>query len=293
MKRLRTAKAMAIGVLATGLLAEITYAQNFKCGSDLLTYEVVSSDHQGIRCVRYDPQDAELFVWYGEGRRGQRTYRHVGIAFRGGADIGTTGRAADMTTGNGEDFNNNVTGLVFVADGSWPRPSMITVTGSWNEQWNLRTDGVNYYPLPMPTSCGQNFAQYDVGSLGGVEGSGLRCVLRTPGTQPTQLEEGSAPYQTAWFGNGNWQGRTYAHIGRLSIDRGDLGTGSPAGTGRASDICDPHFGQICNSSPPDPLKFSYRDCRVGALPTEFTGYSVGGPWKERWTLPDNLTDCNR
>src|SRR5205823_2642327 len=145
-------------------------------------YDVVSLENvpgSGVRCLWYNGQSPENFVWYGEGRWGQRTYRHVGIAFQD-PDSGPIGRAADLAGG---DFNNNVTGVMFhVTQGSWPNPSVIQLTGAWHEQWTLRPGGVYYSPLPRLTACGDNFVAYNVSSLAGVPGSGLRCALRMPGT---------------------------------------------------------------------------------------------------------------
>jgi len=287
MKRLAITATM-IGFLAAGPFATPARSQYFRCGGDLLTYVVYDAYNNpapGVRCLRYYPSGAELFVWYGEGQWQQRKYRHVGIAFRGGSDIGTTGRAGDIT-GNGEDISNNVTGLIFqVIEGDWPNPSNIRVTGAWNAQWRVRPDGVNYTPLQRPTTCGPYFVQYKVRSLAGQQGYGLRCVLRTPGTDTPR--EGSPPYTTAWFGNGSWQGRTYSHIGRVSMSSSIAN--SLAGTGEASDICDPHFGQFCNSFSLNSLRFIYK--QVGCpspIPSRprvavFSGYDVVGEWNENWS----------
>jgi hypothetical protein len=291
---------IVIAAFAASMFVSSAYAEGFKCGGDLLTYDVVSLDHvpgYGVRCLWYNGQSPENFVWYGEGRWGQRTYRHVGIAFQD-ADSGPIGQAADLAGG---DFNNNVTGLIFHAtNGSWPSPNVIQVTGVWNELWTLRPNGVNYSPLPRPTACGDNFVAYNVSSLSGIPGSGLRCVLRMPGTQ--LIQEGSPPYVTAWFGNGQWEGRSYSHIGRISVTRGVPPNQEQriiAGSGEATDICDPRFGQFCNSAPANSLQFVYRLCRSTTPPPppvtfDFAGYDVIRAWNEHWKLaPDNLNlpDC--
>jgi hypothetical protein len=267
------------GWLVAAMIATSARAQVFKCGSDLLTYYVVSNVHipgSGVRCVKYHATGPGNLIWYGEGQWQGRTYRHVGIAF---FDHSEVNRAADIT-GNGEDFNNSVTGLVFQIQGSWPEPNTIIVTGAWNERWLLRREGVAYRPLPRPSRCGANFVHYDVGrGRNPKPPRGLRCSLRISGN--AILDEGSPPITTAWFGNGAWDGRTYSHLGRVRIDRAR----GISGTGDASDICDFRFGESCNSTPPGSLQFSrWFDANN---PQGDLGYNVNGAWpREVWTAKD-------
>ena len=212
-----------IGLVAAWPFVASAQTEVFNCGPHLLTYEVTSSENTpgtGVRCIQYHPDRAELFVWYGEGKWGERAYHHVEIAFRGGADVGITGRAGDIT-GNDEDFNNNVTGLVFEAtQGNWPSPNIISVTGTWKERWELRPDGVNYTPLHRLRNCGANFVKYTVTSIPGVAGTGIRCVLRVaPANRSGLVHEGIPIFTRAWFGSGDWEGKRYSHLGRVTITR--------------------------------------------------------------------------
>src|SRR6266571_5152796 len=148
-------------LLAMGPLVNLAHSQ-FKCGGDLLTYEVRSSENvpgTGVRCVKYYPLGATVMIWYGEGAWGApgRRYRHAGIAFRGSQDAGIVGRAGDIV-GNGEDWGASVTNLVFqLTPSDSPAPTAIIVTGTWKEQWTLRAEGVHYAPLGRPKTCGSNF----------------------------------------------------------------------------------------------------------------------------------------
>jgi hypothetical protein len=284
-------------VLVVGLLCTSVDAQ-FTCGGDLLTYQVQSLENvpgTGVRCVKFYPQGATLMVWYGEGRWGEqpgRPYRHVGIAFRGGSDIGITGRAGDII-GNGEDYGGTANGLVLqLSSADLSGPGAIVVTGNWKEKWILSPGGVNYNPLNRPSVCGPNFVQYGVRSLDGTPGSGNRCILRMPGTSPSTPREGSPPYTTVWFGNGNWRGVTYTHIGRVSMSSSV--SNSLAGTGEASDICD--LGRFCGSAPENSLHFVYRTvpCNNPTPPPyrvpAFSGYAVGGHWNEVWSVTEPPCD---
>ena len=305
MKRLLSTVTM-LGFLLGPTLLLISYAHaEFKCGGTFLTYEVGSPGSDltppctqdnpcgptGVRCVKYDPGGNELFVWYGEGKHGQRSYRHVGIAINATEFSPITGRAGDIY-GNGEDYNNNVTGLNFQIEGNWPSPDRIRVTGTWQELWK-RVDTANYTPLPSrPAECGDNFVKYTASSASGGPGTGLRCVLHALGSAVGSSDEGTPPYTTVWFGNGRWGAQTYTHVGRVTITNppNQVSGDGPAGTGEAFDICDPRLGQFCNSVPLNSLRFAYRTFRCGSgehgvpATTRPYGYHVEGQnWNENWT----------
>jgi hypothetical protein len=59
----------------------------------------------------------------------------------------------------------------------------------------------------------------------------------------------------------------YSHIGNFN-----LSAGNKPGVGRASDLCDPHFGTACNDFPAASLTFTSID----------DGYQVTGAWSELW-----------
>jgi hypothetical protein len=231
---------------------------NFTCGPHLLTFIVKSlppvRQGTGVRCVKPNGFRSPAIAWYGEGNWQGNTYRHVGHAVLSrGTDAPATGFASDIH-GNGEDANNNFDGnlKIDLVAGTWNNPTKIHVTGAWNETWE-RVTRARYNPLPRPKVCGEYFDQYaNVSDLGGTRsGEGLRCVLKV-----------GLP-DTTWFGNGNWGGSTYSHLGSKSHN----------GYG-AGDICATPFGSICNNFGYGSLRFS----RVS--PDEV---NVTGDWNEKWT----------
>jgi hypothetical protein len=252
----------SLGAVATAALSVgVAPAQAnpaFQCGANLVTYRVRSlSNGQagGIRCVKFTEGSIDgstpRFAWYGEGRWGNRSYRHVGHAFRHPLKVATlrVGYASDIY-GNGEyangNFNGNLT-IQVINNGQ-----KIKVTGAWNEEW-IKESSVNYKPLPTMKTCGSNFAAYQVSDLTGQrQGTGVRCVLQLgPSTQ-------------TWFGNGQWNGTTYSHLGTLS---GLSGVG-------ASDLCNSAFGAVCG-------QYDYGSLNL----TPFDGgYDVTGAWRERWQI---------
>jgi hypothetical protein len=230
----------------------------------MLTYAVHRPDGvsaPGLRCVKVswhspDGSSAE-FDWYGEGNWGGGPYRHIGTGYTNQGEFGSLAKAADMF-GNGETFNGFFTNLVpAVTTGAWPAPQEVRITGPWNEIWRLVTTDLNYKPLPSPTVCGPHFASYTVTDLAGIrQGSGVRCVA----------DFGYAGFYL-WFGNGEWDGMRYSHIGNFN-----LSAGNKPGVGRASDLCDPHFGTACNDFPAASLTFTSIE----------DGYQVTGAWSELW-----------
>jgi hypothetical protein len=237
----------------------------FSCGPNLATYVVRPLDNrsgQGIRCVKFsngNPSTTRTprIAWYGEGNWSKQTYRHVGHAFYPQSGVPLQGYASDIN-GNGEDIHNNFPGNLAV---TIVNPNLIKVTGAWNEEW-IRVKTATYKPLARPKVCGSYFDQYRVADLvplsqGGRQGDGLRCVLKV-GPAKTYAPK---RYFTTWFGNGQWEGSQYSH----------LGTRSTAGVG-ASDICGTTFGPICNN-------FAYGTLKVKPVPG---GYNVTGAWRETW-----------
>jgi hypothetical protein len=231
-----------------------TNSSSFNCGSDLTTYKVKSlkdGAFGGIRCVKFaegSPDNSTpKFAWYGEGSWSGKTYRHVGHAIQQ-PTISTKriGYASDIW-GNGEYAGGNFDGNLAI---EVVNPSTIRVTGAWNEEWQ-KVASLNYTPLAKPTTCGDHFDQYKVSDLtGSRQGSGLRCMLRI------------GPKTATWFGNGNWNGSQYSHLGTLA---------GPSRLG-ASDVCANAFGSICNT-------FAYGSLRSTAVTG---GYDITGKWSEKW-----------
>ncbi|MBD2448511.1 hypothetical protein H6G76_15370 [Nostoc sp. FACHB-152] len=228
---------------------DLVKTANFSCGPHLSTYIVKPLDNRqgfGIRCVKFSEgrpgTTIPKLAWYGEGNWGGATYRHVGQAIYRSSNL--VGFASDIH-GNGEDIHNNFPGNLKVE----VIGSTIRVTGAWNEEWHL-VRSTNYQPLSRPNTCGGYFDEYRVSDLAGSRrGSGLRCVLRV------------GPNNTTWFGNGNWGGSTYSHIGTRSFN----------GYG-ASDVCGTGFGPICNT-------FGWGSLKFTPVPGAF---NVTGAWSEKW-----------
>ena len=207
-----------IKTLATAFAQQIPPTQNshlaqtagFSCNSDsrsgLLTYVVKALDNRvgsGIRCVKFSDGGGStipVLAWYGEGRWGSKTYRHVGHAFYNNRRIISS---ASNIHGNGEDINYNFDKNLKV---KIVNKSTIRVTGAWNEEWKL-VSSANYKPLSMPyNTCGGYFDEYGVSDLRkSRQGKGLRCILRV-----------GSP-NTTWFGNGKWENTEYTHLGTLSF----------------------------------------------------------------------------
>jgi hypothetical protein len=234
----------------------VTQVSRFSCGPNLLTFVVKSLDRrvgEGVRCVKpSDPNPRRTtpqLAWYGEGNWQGSTYRHVGHAFGRGPSL--VGSASDIF-GNGENINNNFPNnlRVSLTIGSWSNPFEIHVTGAWNEKW-VRVKNVVYTPLSAPKTCGSYFDEYKVSDLAGSRaGDGLRCMLKV------------GAKNTTWFGNGQWQGSTYSHLGTKGLN----------GYG-AGDLCHPSFGNICNN-------FSYGSLML--TPVSPSGFDVTGAWSEKW-----------
>ena len=155
-------------------------------------------------------------------------------------------------TGNGEEYHNAATGTldIEVVAGDWPAPDKIEVRGGWFEDWT-RVEATTYAPLPPPTTCGPYFDEYQLDTPPDRPGSGLRCFLGNTGNR------------TTWYGNGEWGGTRYTHIGTLGV----------SGHGEARDLCGPAFGAFCGMTPPQSLHFST------ATPRRF---GVTGAWNEQW-----------
>jgi hypothetical protein len=260
-------KASLLALMTTGcglpLLQTAAYSQ-FTCGPYTTTYFVKGYTDQpvGIRCLKFIPRSTPGFeaqdrvIWYGEGRWGTFTYRHLGFAAASGT--GFRGSAGDLP-GNGaiaDYFSPDV--VLTPVSGNWPAPETILVWGNWNETW-YRAPSVNYIPLPRPQYCGTYFDDYEAAT--GLFGDpiGIRCVLRVSGTL------------RPWFGNGP----NYTHIGVGNLPTTRWSTGS----GGATDLCG--LGPACRDYPQGQLRFArrYEYAGGGYL---FLGFQVSGAWNEFW-----------
>lgn len=162
---------------------EAAMATNFRCGPHTLTYFVKSDEGPvaGIRCVKV--VNNHSFAWYGEGRWGSLSYRHVGYAagdnFNGGVRF--WGSMADIY-GNGESYqgfyNQNLNFEASSPIDGPVRPETIKILSPWKEIWYLAgySENVPYEPLPYEISrCGNpNLNQMRVVGMGT---NHVRCLL--------------------------------------------------------------------------------------------------------------------
>lgn len=247
-------------VLAVATLAlPAGAARAATCGPGMLTYAVhaagSSTPSPGIRCVKVLGTNGSVsatIVWYGEGNWGGGNYRHAGVGY---PDTGLPGTAADVA-GNGEAFAGTaVDNLLMGSSGGWPAPATITVRNAWSEDWH-RVDSVPWTLLPRPLTCGPNYDTWAVQNTAGTRPGGIRC-----------FQKGRDP--AVWLGFGDWDGRTYAHLGWTSLV-------DYRGSG-AVDLCDPGFGSACGGEfPSGSLQIS----RSGGTHSQ---YVVSGAWAETWT----------
>lgn len=126
------------------------------------------------------------------------------------------------------------------------------MTGAWNEEWIPETDRtVQEYTstLNRVQNCGggDTNTSLRVADLAGRRsGQGIRCL-----------------FGNVWYGEGSWNGATYAHIGAVTSEAG----------GRASDICEPSRFQGCGNFGADSLRFNPFS----------SGSRVTGAWSEIWS----------
>jgi hypothetical protein len=249
---------VALFTVLSGLLTESAYA-SYSCGPHLATYNVRSlggASGQGVRCVRVIPDNQGNpvgFFWYGEGVWEGQPYRHIGQAFYSSGN----GTAGDIY-GNGEAFDSFFNETLLISHSGESIPNRIQVTGAWNEEWTLEADNVvlEYTStLGSVQNCGSSFElPYTVRDTTGERaGEGIRCRLIATGV---------------WYGEGNWGGTTYAHIGSLWDGYGNAG---------AFDICEPSRFGFCNA-------FDWGSIVLDGTPggPGSGGFRVTGAWQEEW-----------
>lgn len=251
---------------------------NFTCGPHMKTYSVTALDGRqgaGVRCVLFVVGTIDLFAWYGEGFWGRQRptvfpsrsfYRHVGEG--GSRGIAS---AADIY-GNGEHTNAAFYGSLRI---TYTNIDRIEVRGAWNEVWTLEPDNIHHgYTRPPELRriqvCGKNFIQYEAidrpSSTGNKSGFGVRCLTK----QQRGVENGFV--RRTWYGEGQWNGIQYAHLGSLYA---------------AADICERSLFGFCGKTD-RPVEFAY----YGATPQIPSRYiKVQGPWREDWVLNDINPCC--
>ncbi|MCI5131980.1 MAG: hypothetical protein D3904_10745 [Candidatus Electrothrix sp. EH2] len=114
------------------------------CGDHLEKASVTELDSPtsevvGIRCLKRDPSSSVPDIWYGEGVRNGKQYRHFGFITKGTDTV--SGTAADLCN-NPEDSCGQTAknGLTITAEMDCWQKSTYLVTGDWNERWNGSKD---------------------------------------------------------------------------------------------------------------------------------------------------------
>lgn len=99
-----------------------------------------SSEDIGIRCLKRAPSSSTPDIWYGEGERNDKHYRHIGFISKGSTDK-VVGTAADLC--NNPEYSCGQTtknGLTITAEMDCWQKSKYRVTGDWNEGWSGSKD---------------------------------------------------------------------------------------------------------------------------------------------------------
>ena len=118
--------------------------------------------------------------------------------------------------------------------------------------------------VAQPFNCGPHLLTFAVRPLDNRQGVGIRCVKLSEG-RPGQ----SRIPQLAWYGEGNWNGGTYRHVGHAFYQGSNL-------IGSASDI---HGnGETINNTFPNTLKVAVIS-GSWAAPNQI---KVTGAWNEVW-----------
>jgi hypothetical protein len=262
---LRWASALGFTALHGGVFA-------FNCGPNALTYAVTDINNvtTGFRCVVYTyhglshgAPDFE-FTWYGEGRKGGQSYRHIGAACATAEVCNPPHARAIYISGNGESLTGQALGLRPIVTEASAAPATIRLEGDWNETWR-RVSNLSFVPMPPPTTCGPALDTYEVrarNANGPGPVAGLRCVERSSS-------------QFVWYGVGQWPNQgTYAHLG---FGTSYVAGGATRRTGGAADLCDGSIGQACSRYPFSTLQL--------AASTYYQGFEVTGSWNEWWLRP--------
>jgi hypothetical protein len=263
--KLSTFSSLGIGITASIICLQLSTnsAQAaFTCGPNMSTYRVTSPDGTlgGVRCVKFINADSGngrtlLFVWYGEGKWGDTKYRHVGTASIDRSSGKQVNQAIDIY-GNGEGTDGVFNQLDF--DTSSTNNRIIKVSAGWNEIWTFALNNVveDYSSRLRPLrSCGKNLHRYAVTNSGDQSdnGTGVRCINKVG---------------NVWYGEGNWNGVHYAHIGFRAYQ----------GYG-ATDICEPSKSEVCGNFPIGSLEVT----SLGDYCSSPEKLKFGGGWSEVWT----------
>jgi len=198
-----------------------------------------------------------------------------------GENVGGDKASAAEFFGNGETTNRiffeSLQMRILPRNAGTP-PRSIVVSGDWNEVWTLEADNVHEgYTRPPELRrvevCGRHFLQYEAidrpSSSGGKNGFGVRCLAKTSGRAPAQ-----GFYRGLWYGEGQWNGGFYAHLGFLHGLRREL---------TAADICEPSISGCGGKVPPGDIRHTYFGHDSG-IPARYI--KVEGLWSEDWVLND-------
>jgi hypothetical protein len=130
---------------------------------------------------------------------------------------------------------------------------------------------------PQPFKCGSDTLTFEVKSLNNIGGKGVRCVRLSDGTNPITP-------RLAWYGEGNWDGSTYRHVGHafFSGSKKTIPNNNKPLIGSASDI----FGNG------EDFKGNFKNNLEVSLASGTwnnpTAIKVTGAWNEMWYLRSSI-----
>lgn len=275
---------------------------DFTCGPHMKTYSVTALDGRpgaGVRCVYFPTGTFDrAFVWYGEGFWGRQLptvfsslsfYRHVGESRGQVVPHNRDIASAANIYGNGEHTDAAFYGSLQITFANRDRntpPSRIEVRGAWNEAWTLEPDNIHQgythrSNLRRIQVCGKNFFQYEAidrpTSTNSKNGFGVRCIAR----KQRAVEPGFI--LGTWYGEGQWNGVHYAHLGSLTSTVQDKLT--------AADICEPSLFGLCGKVASGKIKHTYYGEYLNPQ-TPARYIKVEGAWREDWVLNDINPCCS-
>lgn len=267
-----------IALLALSPLLASTAFAGGVCGPNFESYVVTEGGWRanpivrGIRCVSYQTntvsvdagrplelgESAPTLVWYGEGQwPGQGVYRHLGYAHGASAVMADFADYSIVVPKFRDQYSNGLM-LLRTNFGFNLRGADI------NENWYRSDDYYGYMPSGLANGCGRNFQEYRVSDYGAGVNS-LRCLLRS--------RDGTV----VWYGEGDWSGRAYKHIGFFGADQFNAGYGMfdlcTPGTAFCADGAQRTFGRV---------ELDYEACGYDPRSSSCVTLTVPGDLREHW-----------
>ena len=262
----------------------------FKCGKGFRTYTAYSKTGVrgiGVRCVKFHHvrivnNSISGVYWYGEGKRKNKKYRHIGRTYRTHGIV--VSRAIDIY-GNGEYYKNEVSNLKLSTSNNY---KTIKVIGGWKEKWVFERNGISSKyrsSLLRVKKCGPYLDKLAVTDYNDSfdSGRGIRCVARHKKRSypPSNIYH---HFPEMWYGEGEWNGRNYRHLGFAGLP--SVSNPPPISVfATGIDICN-NSSYSCNPTAIDAIKvIPLMDC------DEKLKFEINGAWNEYWTSRNVYLRC--